>query len=786
MKQKFIATLILFIFTLFCVGAYIVIRERKLNMFSNIAYAQGSDKTSKKENPKKNETTNKTNDNVIDKDNKQSANNTTSPIKDVTNDVLTPDPSIAGKVPVNPNPTPETTPKPEPGLEVIRDNSPLEVIKPSEENPSEEMPVIPEKQEYVINEDNYQNITNLENYDVVTIKGDIPDSSLVNLTSSLSLATVNVETASLIKLNSDIDNLNIKADEAQVVVNQNVNNAQVLANDVAIKGSGTINKMLVKGEGTKAFVDINTVETAEGIKDLIVNKEKNISIAEINVLNNSSVSFTLNKTLNSKITLDNINISFGSQQVKIYNAYTDDNIKYTLITSPLKKGEYDLYLGLPNGNVINSSFNYDAMAPSVTNINVARTSASNALFELYGLDTGASLYYIIQEDTTWSSCSSDASCIMEEGVQKDLTQGYNKLEITGLEADKNYRIYYVLKNEDTSKIYGPYDINKTVSYENPYYLKRATEVAKTVFTFELNKAPNKTLTLDDFTLTAGESSNLSLNDASLIVSDDGLTYVIKVQDNYNHNANNYNVQIDIDGNIVTKDFTSDLAYPLISKQKVVRVSDNLVTFTFDSDEAGTIYYGLFEDTKAIYNGRHATPVASDVMDAIASGTNQIGLLPVNSAALIKDTNTLNIDITNYPLSEETRIWVLFADEAGNYKTGFVECYGPVPSTGFDFDNPSGSNLAITSIEVNNPFIKLTFNDEFKNFTSKDISFAIVSGQEARLLNRYFITAEKNNLDMLININNPHYYFPKGTYDIIVSLYDKDDKWIKVKSEFTID
>ena len=85
-------------------------------------------------------------------------------------------------------------------------------------------------------------------------------------------------------------------------------------------------------------------------------------------------------------------------------------------------------------------------------------------------------------------------------------------------------------------------------------------------------------------------------------------------------------------------------------------------FEFNSDERGTLYYGIYEWNNSILAGDSTTPMAEDVLS---------GKIKSTKASLNANYNELDIDLSGYSLTKNSRLWVLYVDYDGNYRNGFV-------------------------------------------------------------------------------------------------------------------
>lgn len=580
-------------------------------------------------------------------------------------------------------------------------------------------------------------------------------------------------------INANITDLKNESENSNIMINKNNTVTNLVSNgeNTTVSGNGTINSLTVNANNTKVYTKTVNKPVLNGELDrVVVRQENDITITDVKSNGQGNVTFTLSKSVD--LTLDDVSvICTAGKSISKFKLIQNGN-KYSLSTSYFKNPVYSLYITLPNGNIISEDFSTDYANPTVNKVDITRINETEANFEIYGLDEGGYVYYLLEPNQSRTAVSADT--IMKNGIKSNAKLGYNKITISNLEANQGYTLYYVIEGfyGNVASVQGPIDIDADPMPEdtNDYKITYAAEETINNFHFELNKAPSKELTLDDFRIICPTQSNLTLKGATLSVSSDRLTYIIKVPDNYGHKDNNYTVTINIDDtNTINSTFVSHFDPPRITGETVIREDENTAIFNFNSDEPGTVYYGVYEWNQGIYDWNSTTPMAGDILSgAIASKTQTLNY----------GGNTINIDLTNIEVTKNTRIWALFIDEKGNYRKGFVD-HVSIPKY-VDITDPDEKTLHITNASYTNGTINVTFSEIISSIgaTSEDIELQVVSGGS---ISGRIAWEVKNNYDsnqVSFKIINGVVLTP-GTYKIILKPYDKEDNKVVLEKEFII-
>ncbi len=607
------------------------------------------------------------------------------------------------------------------------------------------------------------------------------------------------KTSGLVSVNQTVDMLTNGSADSTIIVNGEVNtfmnneqstirinNGNIINNfynlgeNTIVSGTGSINSAIISASNTRIYTPIVEKPIVEGENDNILIRSENENRIESAIsTSQGSVTFTLSKAVN--LTIKDLSVICNAgKSITLYNLSTSDNKTYTLTTSYFKNDSYALYLTLPNGNIISKDFDTDYANPTVNKVVVERTTETTANLELYGVDEGGYIYYILEDVTTREALT--PNFIKENGQKGAVKVGYNAITINNLEPNKSYNLYYVIEGyfENISKEKGPFNIPGEVVTKDPsnYQIVSASEEMSNRFVFTLNKVPDKKLTLEDFEIICPTQKNLTIKGAKFITSPDLLTYIIIVPDNYGHKDNKYTVKIQIsDTEKIESSFVSHFDPPAITGavDNVKRVDENTAIFNFNSDEAGIVYYEIYEWNGGIYDYNSSTPFANDVIENVKNGDNNI-----KQQALNAGPNTITLDLTGYNVTRNTRVWALFVDYDGNYRTGFVDHY-KIPET---IDVPDETeNELITNLEVrNNKYITIDFKETIGWVSSDDIELAVISGGSlpAKLL--YSID---NDTPKKLSIEILNYVLTAGEYELKLHVLDKNEKPITLTKKIVI-
>ena len=230
-----------------------------------------------------------------------------------------------------------------------------------------------------------------------------------------------------------------------------------------------------------------------------------------------------------------------------------------------------------------------------------------------------------------------------------------------------------------------------------------------------------------------------------------------------------------DGTVAKKTFTVEYTPPRITNQKVERISETEVRYSFTSDEDGVLYYGTYtwnDESNASWNN---TPTGKEILSGAVASTK---------VQMHAGQNT--VEFTYNGTDED--IFAFYVDEKGNYAgyTEHKEIPAYVPPV-----KPDESKPAIESIVYNKDLsdswttcLDVTFTtgiDWLPNQKLIQIQVIEVSSPGKVLWSTEFLDGEQKKLRMT-TMNGA---FKTGTYKM--SMYiEKDGQLLKVEKEFTID
>ena len=581
-----------------------------------------------------------------------------------------------------------------------------------------------------------------------------------NLVVNAPVETLTNQETSTIRINGDntISNFNNKGE------------------NTIVAGTGVIANANLEASNTRIYVDVTNKEIAENVENILIRQEETINLLDVRSTAQGSVTFTFSEAVD--LSMKDISVICNAgKSITLFKLTTKDQKTYTLSTSYFKNDSYALYITLPNGNIISKEFSTDYANPTLDNITSERTTDTEATIKLYGVDEGGKFYYILEEATTRETKTPEF--IKETGKNADVKVGFNSIQITDLTPDVTYQLYYVMEGyfDNTGKVYGPIEISgqKIEVTPSKYEIIYAKEEIENRFVFKLNRIPEKELTLKDFEIHCPSDSSLTIKDATLYVSPDLLTYIIEIPKNYGHKDNEYTIKIKInEEQIIEKDFVTHLNPPTITGavDNVKRISENKAEFKFNSDEAGVVYYGIYDWNGGIYDYNSTTPFASDVLTGKINSKNQ----KLNAGG-----NTIEIDLTGINVTKNTRVWALFVDTAGNYRVGFVDHY-KIPEWKDEGSNPE-TTLEIIDMKYTNDSFTISLNEELLyNITQDDIKLSVIG--EGSLPSKLMYIID-NSAAKKVNIKIGNYKLPKGEYQIEIIATDLKGKTVKLVKSFEI-
>ncbi len=558
--------------------------------------------------------------------------------------------------------------------------------------------------------------------------------------------------------------------------NNAISNFNNKGENTIVAGNGVITNANIQANNTRIYVDVTNKEIAENVENILIRQEESINLLDVRSTAQGSVTFTFSEAVDLSIKDISVICNAG-KSITLFKLTTKDQKTYTLSTSYFKNDSYALYITLPNGNIISKEFATDYANPTLDNITTERTTDTEATVKLYGVDEGGKFYYILEKVTTRETKTPEF--IKETGNSADVKVGFNNIQITDLTPGVAYQLYYVMEGyfENTGKVNGPIEINSQKIEVTPskYEIIYAKEEIDNRFVFKLNRIPEKELTLKDFEIHCPSDSSLTIKDATFYVSPDLLTYIIEIPKNYGHKDNEYTIKIKVnEEQVIEKDFVTHLNPPTITGavDNVKRISEDKAEFKFNSDEAGVVYYGIYDWNGGIYDYNSTTPFASDVLTGKINSKNQ----KLNAGG-----NTIEIDLSGVTVTKDTRVWALFVDTVGNYRVGFVDHY-KIPEWKDEGNNPEAT-LEIVDMQYTNDSFAISFSEELLyNITQDDIKLSVIG--EGSLPSKLMYIID-NSVAKGVNIKIGNYKLPKGEYQIQITVVDLNGKTVKLVKSFEI-
>ena len=291
----------------------------------------------------------------------------------------------------------------------------------------------------------------------------------------------------IIGVNGSVNVVNSNGDKSSIYIKEGatVGQATINGDSTKIMGNGILSSVGINGSNAGIYTDTSKdkIVISEAANNVFVGREEKYEISTITLKQQGIIEFTLNEKTSRPITLSELSIvCHGGNTMSVFNVSTQDNQTYTLNTSYYKDNTYELYITLPNGKIISKEFEYSYNHPTASKVMLDRTSQTEAIMDVYGVDEGGYLYYKLVEKTKFRfNKNVDVEDIKENGTKVSIKTEYNEISISYLKENKEYDVYYVMEGFDgrTSPVYGPLELGK---YEeetegDEYKLVSAEEVA---------------------------------------------------------------------------------------------------------------------------------------------------------------------------------------------------------------------------------------------------------------------------------------------------------------------
>lgn len=440
----------------------------------------------------------------------------------------------------------------------------------------------------------------------------------------------------------------------------------------------------------------------------------------------AEVLFSLNLPTEQPLTKENIKIlcNGSGKDMTIVNVYTKDNQNYTVTTAYYADNEYFLSIQLADGSMINKTFTTSLLAPQLEKPFV-EWSGENSVEITYVSDAAGSLYYLVQPVAAqtrnlWEEQEEPTvDQLKAKGTQLEMKVQSNRFTIDNLDARTAYTLYYLaVDNFDrTSQIYTASIPAKTEQPEKSEITIVDMVINSNINTDEvsvhhsfditLSEAPQEELTLDQFSVTCPQESDIKLGK---LTKRSDTEYRVEIAPNrILKDNNNYTLTITFaDGSTASKKAFLDYSAPEISSVKLNRTSETTAEVSFSSDTDGILYWKVLDKSEIPQDTSPKEP------EVIINGGNRVDIIG-------QTTNVLELE----NLTDETQYFCFVSeDEYGNrmefYDYEKIPTYvAPEPEP--EQPEPEESNIASITVTDDTymgskgPRLSVTYKKEISSF-----------------------------------------------------------------------
>lgn len=439
----------------------------------------------------------------------------------------------------------------------------------------------------------------------------------------------------------------------------------------------------------------------------------------------AEVLFSLNLPTEQPLTKENIKIlcNGSGKDMTIVNVYTKDNQNYTVTTAYYADNEYFLSIQLADGSMINKTFTVSLLAPQLEKPFV-EWSGENSVEITYVSDAAGSLYYLVQPVAAqtrnlWEEQEEPAvDQLKAKGTQLEMKVQSNRFTIDELDAGTAYTLYYLaVDNFDrTSQIYTASIPAKTEQPEKSEITIVDMVINSNInidevsvhhsFDITLSEAPQEELTLDQFSVTCPQESDIKLGK---LTKRSDTEYRVEIAPNrILKDNNNYTLTITFaDGSTASKKAFLDYSAPEINSVKLNRTSETTAEVSFFSDTDGILYWKVLDKSEIPQDTSPKEP------EVIINGGNRVDIIG-------QTTNVLELE----NLTDETQYFCFVSeDEYGNrmnfYDYEKIPTYvAPEPPVQ---PEPEESNIASITVTDDTymgskgPRLSVTYKKEISSF-----------------------------------------------------------------------
>lgn len=393
----------------------------------------------------------------------------------------------------------------------------------------------------------------------------------------------------------------------------------------------------------------------------------------------AEVLFSLNLPTEQPLTKENIKIlcNGSGKDMTIVNVYTKDNQNYTVTTAYYADNEYFLSIQLADGSMINKTFTTSLLAPQLEKPFVEWNDDSSVEIT-YVSDAAGSLYYLVQPVAAqtrnlWEEQEEPTvDQLKAKGTQLEMKVQSNRFTIDELDARTAYTLYYLaVDNFDrTSQIYTASIPAKTEQPEKSEITIVDMVINSNInidevsvhhsFDITLSEAPQEELTLDQFSVTCPQESDIKLGK---LTKRSDTEYRVEIAPNrILKDNNNYTLTITFaDGSTASKKAFLDYSAPEINSVKLNRTSETTAEVSFSSDTDGILYWKVLDKSEIPQDTSPKEP------EVIINGGNRVDIIG-------QTTNVLELE----NLTDETQYFCFVSEDEYGNRMNFYD-YEKIPT-----------------------------------------------------------------------------------------------------------
>ncbi len=362
-------------------------------------------------------------------------------------------------------------------------------------------------------------------------------------------------------------------------------------------------------------------------------EKQGFEIRSVEVTGSGRIRVTLNQSTEQALGLEAFSIlcNSGGSDMTILSVSTSDNRVYDLSTTYYRDQEYDIQITLADGTAISKVFVYRTDCAQITGVNAVRTSGGEARIT-YNSDEPGYFYYLLRENgqiSAYAASQEDSGEVTESeiignGVKTQMKQHENSFTVSGLVEGMSYIMYYVAVNtEGKATLVKSLSIDGGIYEENAGAIKGAEAFAEKLengeflygFEIELETATAESLTLDQFNISCPQNETTL---GEVRTSDNRIYRVYMQRGSIPKGNNTYTILISLkDGMQLKGTCYLDLQAPRVDARSIEWTDTGTIRVTVNSDEAGTLYYGIQNEVEG-----EGTITAKDPTQIYANGARE--------------------------------------------------------------------------------------------------------------------------------------------------------------------